>query len=56
MFFFFTVPRITIYNITVFENVGIVNITVNRTGGDLSRHSVIFAKSRDIPGQAVGEY
>ena len=50
------VPRITIYNITVLESVGTVQIPINRTGGDLSRGSVICAKSRDVPGQAVGEY
>ena len=49
------VPRITIYNITVLESVGTVWIPINRTGGDLSRQSVIRAVSRDVPGQAVGE-
>ena len=49
------VPRITIYNITVLESAGTVRIPINRTGGDLSRLSVIRASSRDVPGQAVGE-
>ena len=51
-----TVPRISIYNITVLESVGIVQIPINRTGGDLSHVSVIRANSRDVPGQAVGEW
>ena len=55
-FFFFlnTVPQITIYNITVLESDGTVQIPINRTGGDLSRVSNIRATSRDVSGQAVG--
>ncbi len=49
------VPRITIYNITVVESVGTVRIPINRTGGDLSRQSVIRANSRDVTGEAQGE-
>ena len=54
-YYLYTVPRITIYNITVLESAGTVEIPINRTGGDLSRVSVIRATSRDVPGQAVGE-
>ena len=54
--YLYTVPRITIYNITVLESAGTVAIPINRTGGDLSRTSAIRANSRDVPGQAVGEY
>ena len=50
-----TVPRISIFNVTVLESVGSVRIPINRTGGDLSRLSVIRANSRDVPGQAVSE-
>ena len=53
--FLVTAPRITIYNVTVLESAGTVRIPINRTGGDLSRLSVIRANSRDVPGQAVGE-
>ena len=49
-------PRISIFNVTVFESVGTVQIPINRTGGDLSLVSVIRATSRDVPGQAIGEY
>ena len=55
-YYLYTVPRITIYNITVLESAGTVAIPINRTGGDLSRTSAIRANSRDVPGQAVGEY
>ena len=50
------VPRISIFNITVLESVGTVTIPINRTGGDISLVSVIRATSRDVPGEAVGEY
>ena len=49
------VPQISIFNITVLENVGTVRIPINRTGGDLSLRSVIYATSRDVPGSAIGE-
>ena len=47
------VPRITIFDVVVFEDIGNVTIPLNRTGGDLSRNSVIRATSRD--GTAQGE-
>ena len=46
-------PRITIFDVTVLESVGTVTIPINRTGGDLSRGSVIRATSRDV--SAVGK-
>ena len=49
-----TVPRITIFNITVLESAGMVRIPINRTGGDLSLRSNILANSRDVT--AMGEY
>ena len=48
------VPRVSIFNVTVIENVGSVLVPINRTGGDLSRNTVIRASSRD--GTAIGEY
>ena len=41
------VPRISIYNVTVLESVGVVRIPINRTGGDLSLLSAICANSRN---------
>ena len=41
-------PRITIFNVTVPEDIGTVTIKLNRTGGDLSLPSVIRANSRDV--------
>ena len=49
------VPRISIFNVTVFENVGTVVIPINRTGGDLSRNTVIRASSRDVTANSSGE-
>ena len=51
--FLYTVPRISIFNITVLESVGTVRIPINRTGGDLSLVSVIRAVSRDVT--AIGK-
>ena len=48
------VPRISIFNVTVLESVGVVTIPINRTGGDLSLRSAIRASSRDV--SASGEY
>ena len=48
------VPRVSIFNVTVVENVGRVLVPINRTGGDLSRNTVVRASSRD--GTAIGEY
>ena len=39
---------------TVVENVSHVLVPINRTGGDLSRNTVLRASSRD--GTAIGEY
>ena len=48
-------PRISIFNVTVFENVGTVVIPINRTGGDLSRSTVIRASSRDVTASSSGK-
>ena len=48
---FYSVPQITIFNVTVLENVGVVRIPINRTGGDLSLRSAIRATSKN--GSAV---
>ena len=52
-YFFYSVPQISIFNVTVLESVGVVRIPINRTGGDLSFESVIRATSND--GSAIGE-
>ena len=44
------VPRITVYNLTVREDAGTITIPFNRTGGDLSTNSRIFAQTRSING------
>ena len=44
------VPRVAVYSVTVPESIGSVSIVFNRTGGDLSTNSRIFALNRDIPG------
>ncbi len=48
-------PRISIFNVTVLESVGVVRIPINRTGGDLSLQTVIRANSRDVPVSAQSE-
>ena len=48
-----TAPRISIFNVTVLESVGIIQIPINRTGGDLSLLSIVRANSRDA--SAFGE-
>ena len=40
-------PRITIFNETVFENVGSVTVRIERTAGDLTRNTVIRATTQD---------
>ena len=50
-----TVPRISIFNVTVRENVGTVVVPINRTGGDLSRNTVIRATSRDVTANSNGK-
>jgi len=46
----FAVPRITVYNLTVREDVGMITVPFNRTGGDLSTNSRIFAQTRSVNG------
>ena len=46
-------PRISIFNVTVFENVGSVTVPIRRTAGDLTRNTVIRATTRDST--AVGK-
>ena len=48
-----TAPRISIFNVTVLESVGVIQIPINRTDGDLSLLSSIRANSRDA--SALGE-
>ena len=47
----FAVARITVYSLTVSENVGSVTIPFNRTGGDLSTNSRIHAQTRSVQGK-----
>ena len=46
----FLVPRISVYDVTVRENEGPVTIQFNRTGGDLTTNSRIFAQTRSVSG------
>ena len=47
------VPQIAVYNLTVSENVGTAFITFNRTRGDLTTNSRVFAQTRSIEGNVA---
>ena len=47
---FSAVPHISVYDITVRENVGTVTVQFNRTGGDLSLSSAIRASTVSTTG------
>ena len=51
LFVHFAVARITVYSLTVSENVGSVTIPFNRTGGDLSTNSRIQVQTRSVQGK-----
>ena len=43
----YTAPQISIFNVTVLESVGVIQIPINRTGGDLSLRTTVRVNSRD---------
>ena len=47
---FSAVPHISVYDITVRENVGTVTVQFNRTGGDLSLSTAIKASTVSTTG------
>ena len=48
---FVIVPHVTVFDVTVRENAGVVRVTFRRTGGDLSFSSQIEARTVAIPGK-----
>ena len=50
----FAVPHIAVFDITVRENVGVVRVTFERTGGDLSFTSRISAMTVATAGKVGG--